>query len=55
MLYVIEKDLKYEELIEKFEKAFLTFRYQVVYCPIEKKLRYYSNIKNRNINSLLNI
>jgi len=38
-------DLKYEDLIEKFEKAFLTFRYQVVYCPIEKKLRYYSNIR----------
>ena len=38
-------DLKYEDLIEKFEKAFLTFRYQVVYCPIEKRLRYYSNIK----------
>ena len=38
-------DLKYEDLIEKFEKAFLTFRYQVVYCPIEKRLRYYSNIR----------
>ena len=37
--------LEYEELIEKFEKAFLTFRYQVVYCPIEKKLRYFSDIK----------
>ena len=39
------EQLKYEELIEKFEKAFLTFRYQVVYCPIEKKLRYFSDIK----------
>ena len=37
--------LEYDELIEKFEKAFLTFRYQVVYCPIEKKLRYFSDIK----------
>ena len=37
--------LDYDELIEKFEKAFLTFKYQVVYCPIEKKLRYYSDIK----------
>ena len=37
--------LNYDDLIEKFEKAFLTFRYQVVYCPIEKKLRYYSDIK----------
>ena len=37
--------LNYDNLIEKFEKAFLTFRYQVVYCPIEKKLRYYSDIR----------
>ena len=40
-----KEKLDYDELIEKFEKAFLTFRYQVVYCPIEKKLRYYSDIK----------
>ena len=39
-----KEKLDYDELIEKFEKAFLTFRYQVVYCPIEKKLRYYSDI-----------
>ena len=39
-----KEKLDYYELIEKFEKAFLTFRYQVVYCPIEKKLRYYSDI-----------
>ena len=39
------EEYNYEALLEKFEKAFLTFRYQVVYCPIEKKLRYYSNIK----------
>ena len=37
--------LEYDELIEKFEKAFLTFRYQVVYCPLEKKLKYFSDIK----------
>ena len=37
--------LEYDELIEKFEKAFLTFRFQVVYCPIEKKLKYFSDIK----------
>ena len=36
--------LDYDELIEKFEKAFLTFRYQVVYCPIEKKLKHFSDI-----------
>ena len=36
--------LDYDELIEKFEKAFLTFRYQVVYCPIDKKLKHFSDI-----------
>ena len=36
--------LDYDELIEKFEKAFLTFRYQVVYCPIQKKLKHFSDI-----------
>ena len=36
--------LEYNELIEKFEKAFLTFRYQVVYCPLEKKLKHFSDI-----------
>ena len=36
--------INYDELIEKFEKAFLTFRYQVVYCPIEKKLKHFSDI-----------
>jgi len=36
--------LEYDELIEKFEKAFLTFRYQVVYCPLEKKLKHFSDI-----------
>ena len=41
-----KEKLDYDELIEQFEKAFLTFRYQVVYCPIEKKLRYYSDIKH---------
>ena len=40
-----KEKLDYDDLIEKFEKAFLTFRYQVIYCPIEKKLRYYSDIK----------
>ena len=40
-----KETLDYDELIEKFEKAFLTFRYQVIYCPIEKKLRHYSDIK----------
>ena len=34
-----KNNFEYDELITKFEKAFLTFRYQVVYCPIEKKLK----------------
>ena len=34
------------ENIEKYEKSFLTFRYQVVYCPIEKKMKYFRNIDN---------
>ena len=32
------------ETIEKFEKAFLTFRYQVIYCPIKKEMIYFNNI-----------
>ena len=35
------------ETIENYEKAFLTFRYQVVYCPIEKKLRYFHDINEK--------
>ena len=34
----------FDELLNKFEKAFLTFRYQIVYCPIEKKLKYFDDI-----------
>ena len=34
-----------EEILIDFEKAFLTFRYQVVYCPIIKKLRYFNDIE----------
>jgi len=29
---------------ENFEKAFLTFKFQVIYCPIEKRMRYFSEI-----------
>lgn len=38
----------YKELEEKFEKAFLTFRYQVIYCPIAKKMRYFGDIVKSN-------
>ena len=34
------------ETIEKFEKTFLTFKYQVVYCPLEKKMRYFNDIND---------
>ena len=39
--------------IEQYEKSFLTFRYQVVYCPKEKKLKYFHNI-NENRYHFLN-
>ena len=32
------------ETIKKYEKTFLTFRYQVVYCPNEKKMKYFNDI-----------
>ena len=32
------------ETINRYEKTFLTFRYQVVYCPIEKKMKYFNDI-----------
>ena len=32
------------ETIEKYEKTFLTFKYQVVYCPLEKRMRYFNDI-----------
>lgn len=33
------------DTIEKdFERAFLTFKFQVVFCPLEKKYRYFNDI-----------
>ena len=32
-----------QEIVTKFEKAFLTFKYQVVYCPIRKEMIYWNN------------
>jgi exonuclease-1 len=29
---------------EVFEKAFLTFKFQVIYCPLEKRMRYLNDI-----------
>lgn len=40
-------------LIEMFEKAFLAFKYQIIYCPIEKKMKYYRDI-NENIYPFIN-
>ena len=31
-----------QEIVTKFEKAFLTFKYQVVYCPIRKEMIYWN-------------
>lgn len=39
--YKIPKD--YED---NFEKAFLTFKFQLIYCPIEKKMRHFNELKN---------
>ncbi len=41
---IIEEPDEINEIIEKFEKAFLTFRYQVVYCPLIHKLKYFDDI-----------
>lgn len=30
---------------ELFEKAFLTFKFQVIFCPIERKMKYFNQIK----------
>ena len=32
------------ETIKRYEKSFLTFRYQVVYCPKDKKMKYFNDI-----------
>ena len=32
------------ETIKRYEKTFLTFRYQVVYCPKDKKMKYFHDI-----------
>lgn len=34
------------DIQEKFEKAFLTFRFQVVYCPIKKEMVYFSPLED---------
>lgn len=31
---------------ENFEKAFLTFKFQVIYCPKEKRMRHFNEIDN---------
>ena len=46
--YLISKsksiNLNDKSIIEMFEKAFLAFKYQIVYCPIEKKMKYFRDI-----------
>ena len=41
------------DTIKKYEKTFLTFRYQVVYCPKEKRMKYFNDIKNDHNYSFL--
>ena len=36
------------ETINRYEKTFLTFRYQVIYCPQEKKMKYFNDINEHN-------
>ena len=36
------------ETINRYEKTFLTFRYQVVYCPQENKMKYFNDINEHN-------
>lgn len=31
---------------ELFEKAFLTFKFQVIYCPLAKRMKYFNEIGN---------
>jgi len=45
--YLKVQNLNITENVEKdFERAFLTFKFQVVFCPIEKKYRYFNDIEN---------
>ncbi len=30
---------------QNFEKAFLTFKFQVIYCPMEKRMKHFSDIE----------
>ena len=36
------------ETINRYEKTFLTFKYQVVYCPLEKKMKYFNDINEQS-------
>jgi len=48
-------NLNITENVEKdFEKAFLTFKFQVVFCPFEKKNRYFSDIEQTKYEAILN-
>ena len=40
------------ETINQYERTFLTFRYQVVYCPIEKKMKYFHDINEHSYSFL---
>jgi len=40
------------ETINQYERTFLTFRYQVVYCPREKKMKYFHDINDHSYSFL---
>lgn len=40
--------------LESVEKAFLTFKFQIVYCPIEQKLRYFNRPEESKYFELFN-
>jgi len=52
--YLKIQNLNISENVEKdFERAFLTFKFQVVFCPVEKRYRYFSDIENSLYESIL--
>jgi exonuclease-1 len=45
LLYLKHQNLNVNDAIEKdFEKAFLTFKFQVVFCPLIKQNRYFTDL-----------
>lgn len=48
-------NLNMTENVEKdFERAFLTFKFQVVFCPLVKKYRYFSDLEETKYEAIFN-